>query len=62
VSGCSFRKGPFLCVCVRERAREGGTDCVVGVYLFLWLMYVSDGSFLFIFGLSVAVMVFEIVG
>jgi hypothetical protein len=32
------------------------------VYLFLWLMYVSDGSFLFIFGLSVAVMVFEIVG
>ncbi len=35
---------------------------MVGVYLFLWLMYVSDGSFLFIFGLSVAVLVFEIVG
>jgi len=57
-----FSEGPiFVCVCEREseRRRDG---CVVGVYLFLWLMYVSDGSFLFIFGLSVAVMVFEIVG
>lgn len=56
-----FSEGPiFVCVC--ERASGGGTECVVGVYLFLWLMYVSDGSFLFIFGLSVAGLVFEIVG
>ncbi len=61
--GALFGRAHF-CVCERERERasEGGTECVVGVYLFLWLMYVSDGSFLFIFGLSVAVLVFEIVG